>query len=173
MGATRANRRSKFFSGLLLAAAMAVVAVVVTFRVADLHVQTVLTGSMRPTVSPGDVAVTQGVPMAALRVGDAIAFYPPGETTPVLHRIRSLETTATGIEITTRGDANSVDDPWLATLHGPTAYRLVVVLPFIGWLTELQRPALLAAGLLLGLAILLELRKEVRARRKTRFEPQS
>jgi hypothetical protein len=41
-------------------------------------------------------------------------------------------------------------------------------------LTELQRPALLAAGLLLGLAVLLELRKEVRARRKkTGFAPQS
>jgi signal peptidase len=161
-------------TGLLVAAAATVIAAVVTFHVADLHLQTVLTGSMRPTVSPGDVAVTQGVPMASLRVGDAIAFYPPGQTTPVLHRIRSLGTTAAGIEITTRGDANSVNDPWLATLHGPTAYRLVAVVPFIGWLTELQRPALLAAGLLLGLAVLLELRKEVRARRKkTGFAPQS
>jgi hypothetical protein len=53
-------------------------------------------------------------------------------------------------------------------------YRLVAVVPFIGWLTELQRPALIAAGLLLGLAVLLELSKAVNARRKkTRFAPQS
>jgi signal peptidase len=133
-----------------------------------------MSGSMRPTVSPGDVAVTQGVPIGSLRVGDAIAFYPPGQTLPVLHRIRSMQTTASGLVITTRGDANSVDDPWRATLQGPTGYRLVAVVPFIGWLTELQRPALLVAGLLLGLAILLELRKEVLGRtKKPRSQPQS
>jgi signal peptidase I len=164
MDIRRATRRSRFLTGLLVAAVVAVVGLVVTIRVEDLHLQTVLTGSMRPTASPGDVAVTQGVLIGSLRVGDVIAFYPPGQTTPVLHRIRSLNATPAGMEITTRGDANSVDDPWRATLQGTTAYRLVAVVPFIGWLTELQRPVLLAAGLLLGLAVLLELRKEVKAR---------
>ena len=153
----------------MVAAAVLVVAIVVTFRVADLHVQTVVSGSMRPTVSPGDVAVTQGVPVGSLRVGDAIAFYPPGQTLPVLHRIRSMTPAASGMVITTRGDANNTDDPWRATLHGTTAYRLVAVVPFIGWLTELQRPAFLVAGLLLGLAILLGLWKEVK-RRGTKSE---
>jgi hypothetical protein len=85
----------------------------------------------------------------------------------VLHRITSLRD---GV-ITTRGDANPVDDPWRVSLVGSTGYRLVAVLPFLGWLTELQRPALLAAGLLVGLAILLELKKEVRAR-ASRSQPQ-
>jgi hypothetical protein len=76
--------------------------------------------------------------------------------------------------IKTRGDANNVDDPWQVTLTGPTAYRMVAVVPFIGWLIELQRPALIVAGLLIGLAILLEIRKEVRGRRaKARSEPQT
>jgi hypothetical protein len=57
---------------------------------------------------------------------------------------------------------------------GSTAYRLVAVVPFLGWLAELQRPALLLAGLLVGLGILLELWKEVRARStKPQPEPQS
>jgi signal peptidase I len=126
---------------------------------------------MRPTVSPGDMAVTQAVPVASLKVGDVIVFFPPGDTTePVMHRIVSLDN---GV-IKTRGDANSVDDPWQVTLTGTTSYRLVAVVPFIGWLAELQRPALIVAGLLVGLAILLELRKEVRGRTtKARSEPQA
>lgn len=160
----RSSRRSRLVTGLLVVVAAVVVAIGITFRVADLHLQTVLSNSMRPTVSAGDMAVTQAVPIGSLRVGDAIEFYPPGQTLPVLHRITSLEGTATGVVITTRGDANGVDDPWQVTLVGATAYRLVAVVPCLGWLTELQRPALLVAGLLLGLWILLELRKEVGAR---------
>jgi signal peptidase len=139
--------------------------------VANLHFQTVTSGSMRPTISPGDVAVTQVVPVSSLKVGDVIVFYPPGVTAePVMHRIVSLEN---GL-IKTRGDANNVDDSWQVTLKGTTAYRMVAVVPFIGWLTELQRPALIVAGLLVGLAILLEIRKEVRGKRtKARSEPQA
>jgi len=29
---------------------------------------------LRPTMSPGDLAITQGVPMGSLRVGDVIVF---------------------------------------------------------------------------------------------------
>ena len=139
--------------------------------VAHLHFQVVTSGSMRPTISPGDVAVTQAVPARSLKVGDIIVFYPPGVTAePVMHRIVSIDN---GV-IKTRGDANNVDDPWQVTLTGTTAYRLVAVVPFIGWLTELQRPALIVAGLLVALAILLELRKEVRRRKtKARSEPET
>ena len=125
---------------------------------------------MQPTLSAGDLAVTEAVPTRAVRVGDVITFYPPASTGAVIHRVASLQD---GV-VTTRGDANSIDDPWQVTLAGPTAYRLVAVVPLLGWLPELQRPALLAAGLLLGLALLLELSKEVRARTsRSRPQPQA
>jgi hypothetical protein len=85
-----------------------------------------------------------------------------------MHRIVSLEN---GV-MKTRGDANTVEDGWQIRLTGTTAYRMVAVVPFLGWLPELQRPALIGAGLLIGLAILLELRKEVEARRK-KSQPQA
>ena len=135
---------------------------------ANLHFQTVTSGSMRPTVSPGDVAITQSVPVDSLKVGDIIVFFPPSSTEAVMHRIVSLEN---GV-IKTRGDANTVEDSWQIKLTGTTAYRMVAVVPFLGWLPELQRPALIGAGLLIGLAILLELRKEVEARRK-KSQPQA
>ena len=119
-------------------------------------------------MSPGDVAVTEAVPIGSISVGDVVVFYPPGETEAVIHRVASLEDG----EVTTKGDANRVADPWRITLAGTTAYRMVAVVPFLGWLTALQRPAFLLAGLLVGLAILLELRKEVRSRR-TKPQPAS
>jgi signal peptidase I len=131
------------------------------FRVADFHVQTVLSGSMRPTLSPGDLAITQGVPIGSLRVGDVVVFTPPTETQQVIHRIASRE----GDVITTKGDANSVADPWRVTLQGATGYRLVLVVPYLGWLTELRSAALIAAGLIVALLILLEIRKGVGARK--------
>jgi len=158
-------------TALIVAVGVVAIAVAILVFVNNLHFQTVTSGSMRPTISPGDVAVTQAVPVSSLKVGDVIVFYPPGVTAePVMHRIVSLEN---GL-IKTRGDANNVDDSWQVTLRGTTAYRMVAVVPFIGWLTELQRPALIVAGLLVVLAILLEIRKEVRGKRtKARSEPQA
>lgn len=157
-----ASRRSRFITGLLLAVGVAILAGGIAFRMAGLHIQTVLSGSMRPTMSPGDLAITQEVPIGSLRVADAVVFIPPTETQPVLHRI----TSRVGDVITTKGDANSVADPWHVTLQGATAFRLVFVVPFLGWLTELQRPVLLLAGLVAVMAVLLEVRKGVRARTK-------
>ncbi|HYL39758.1 MAG TPA: signal peptidase I, partial [Candidatus Binatus sp.] len=170
MEVVRRIGRSRLTSGLIVAIAIASLALGITVRAADLHLQTVLSNSMQPTLSAGDLAVTQAVPTAGVRVGDVITFYPPGSTRAVIHRVTSLRD---GV-VTTRGDANPIDDPWRVRLEGATAYRLVAVVPLVGWLTELQRPALLAAGLLLGLALLLELSKEVRARTtRSQPEPQS
>lgn len=153
----RTRRWSRLFTGLLIAAGVAVLAGGIAFRMADLHVQTVLSGSMRPTVSPGDLAVTQGAPTGSLRVGDVIVFTPPSETQAVMHRIASRE----GDVITTKGDANNAADAWSVTLQGTTGYRLVFVVPYLGWLTELRTAGLIVAGLCVALLVLLELRKEV------------
>jgi signal peptidase len=160
----------RLLTSLIVALGVMAVGIGILVFVANLHFQTVTSGSMRPTISPGDVAVTQAVTVSSLKVGDVIVFYPPGvRAEPVMHRIVSI---VNGV-IKTRGDANNVDDAWQVTLSGTTAYRMVAAVPFIGWLIELQRPALVVAGLLVGLAILLELRKEVRGRKtKARSEPQ-
>lgn len=167
MRARGASRRSRLVTALLVTAGVVVLGAGIAVRVAGLNFQTVLSNSMRPTFSAGDVAITQAIPMDSVQVGDVITFYPPNSTRALIHRVTSLQD---GV-ITTRGDGNAIDDPWHITLAGTTAYRMVAVVPSLGWLTELQRPALLFAGLLVGLAILLELRKEVRARSR-RSQPQ-
>ena len=161
VSAGQTNHRSRLTTGLLVVAGIAVLAGGIAFRFGDLHVQTVLSGSMRPTASPGDLAITRGVPTASLRVGDAIVFVPPDGTHPVLHRIATRE----GDVITTKGDANSVADPWRVSLAGETSYRLIFVVPFLGWLVQLRGVALIGAGLIVALLILIEIRKGVGARR--------
>jgi signal peptidase I len=153
----------RLLTALIVAAGVAAVAIGILVFVANLHFQTVLSNSMQPTFSAGDVVVTQAVPISSLRVGDVISFYPPGKTEPVIHRITSLKTAAADVVITTRGDANPVDDLWLATLQGTTGYRLVAVVPFIGWLTDIKGPLLILAGFLVLLVLVRQVtRKGVR-----------
>lgn len=170
MQVDRTRQRSRVLTGLVVALGIAAALIGVTVRVADLHFQTVLSNSMQPTASAGDVAITQAVPVGSIRVGDVIAFMPPGSSQVVMHRVSSMR----GAVLTTKGDANRVEDPWRVTLAGQSAYRLVAIVPALGWLAELERPALLLAGLLVALAIVLEVRKGVRARTmRSQPEPQS
>ena len=124
--------------------------------------QTVLTGSMVPVASPGDVAVTEPVPVTALRAGDVIAFFPPGQGLPVLHRIQSIASAGGVTSVSTKGDANRVPDPWgTVQLQGQTAYRLVAVVPFVGRLTPYRGLLFILAGLLVGAGLLKQVWREV------------
>jgi signal peptidase len=166
--AGRAPLRARFISWLLLFIGASVLVVGIAARVADVHVQTVVSNSMQPTFSAGDLVVTEPVFVSLVQVGDVIAFVPPQGGRPVIHRVTSIEN---GV-VTTRGDANPVDDPWHATLAGTTTYRLIAVVPFLGWVTELQLPILLLAGLLGGLALLRSLGRGVIAKRRIRSRTQ-
>jgi signal peptidase len=115
------------------------------------HATPVLSGSMRPGLQPGDVVVTQRVPISDLRVRDVVVFYPPNETRhQTVHRIVKLTVKGGTTSITTWGDANQVADPGISSLRGTTAYRMVRVVPLAGypaiWLQNGGR-GLLAIGL--------------------------
>ena len=120
---------------------------------------------MAPTAQAGDVAITQPVSIAALTVGDVIAFYPPNDPKPRLHRITTLETVDGVVTVTTRGDANSVDDPWHASLRGSVAYQMVAVVPFVGFIAQYRGLLFIVAGLFLAAAFGRSAYKEVRQRR--------
>ena len=161
MTAGRSSRGSRLVTGLMLLAGTAVLGGGIAFGMAGLHAQPVLSGSMRPTVSPGDLAITRPVSIGLLRVGDVIVFTPPGEARSVLHRIASLD----GGLITTKGDANSAPDPWNFTAQGGSVYRLAFVVPYFGWLAQMRSALLIGSGLIVVLIVLLEVRKGVGARK--------
>jgi len=119
------------------------------------HATPVLSGSMRPGIQPGDIVVTQRVPVTDLHVRDVIVFHPPNEgDRQTVHRIVKLKVKDGTTVITTRGDANTVNDPAVTALHGATAYRVARIVPLVGY------PAVWLSGghhglLAIGLGILL------------------
>ncbi len=108
----------------------AIAALVVAPMLGLYRTVTVLSGSMRPTFSPGDMIVVSPEPMRSLRVGDVITFMIPTAGHPVeTHRVVSIAGSGGEPIIQTRGDANNTIDPWQAQLHGSTVWRYRFRLP--------------------------------------------
>jgi signal peptidase I len=98
------------------------------------QIRPVLSGSMRPGLSVGGVAVSGRVPLKQIKVRDVIVFSRPGNVSElVVHRIISLSTSPSGLIARTQGDANNVPDPWILSLHGRDAYRVMFSLPALGY----------------------------------------
>jgi len=164
--ATRARRThpsagstiSKGFSTLLLVLSFCALAIAgYQVKTGQWHATPVLSGSMRPGLQPGDVVVTQRVPISDLRVRDVVVFYPPNQTAhQTVHRIVKLTVQGERTSITTGGDANLVSDAAVSALKGTTAYRVVRVVPLVGypaiWLQNGSRGMLAIA---LGVIVLI------------------
>jgi signal peptidase len=102
---------------------------------------TMLSGSMTPTIRPGDMVVDTPEPLRDVRVGQIITFHTPTATGYVdSHRVTHVQRLPSGaVVIRTKGDANKVEDPWHAELHGSTAWRVRMVVPRLGYLINALR----------------------------------
>jgi signal peptidase I len=96
---------------------------------------TVLSGSMQPAFSPGDMVVVTPEPVTSVRVGHVISYrVPVGDHHVQSHRVIAVFRRGGQVSVRTRGDANATADPWTATLHGTTVWRVRTVLPKLGWI---------------------------------------
>lgn len=97
---------------LLFVAVVVLAALVVVPRLAGATPYTVLTGSMEPTLSPGELIVVKDVQPAELRAGDVITFQIESDNPAVnTHRITQVVYDAQGTpRFQTQGDANNVPD---------------------------------------------------------------
>jgi signal peptidase len=120
---------------------------------------TVLSGSMRPTYSPGDMIVDVPEPVSAVRVGQIISYQvPTGIHQVESHRVVKILSGGTHPVVQTQGDANNWPDPWTAKLEGSTAWREVAVLPYLGSVVNaLRGPTIGIAAVLLAPALLVAL----------------
>jgi signal peptidase I len=116
-------------------------------------------GSMRPSLNPGDVAVLTPEPAAAVVSGQIVAFHPPGEPrVTVIHRVHRLRRTREGIVIRTKGDANDAADPWRAKIVGGTVWRETARLPWVGFpVVWSQQPYIRMAVLTLMLILMVSI----------------
>jgi signal peptidase len=91
-------------------------------------------GSMEPTIHRGSLVFDRVTPVADLHVGDVITYVPPGLTHPLSHRIVHIGHDQAGAPVfLTRGDANSVRDPWRFTLDDATQARVAFAVPYAGY----------------------------------------
>jgi signal peptidase len=133
--AARLRRAGRGLGTLLfLLAAAALLATTVAPRVFHFRAATMLTGSMAPTIDPGDVIIDVQENASDLRVGQIVTYHIPVED----HRVESHRVTWVGhdaagnVLFRTKGDANNGVDPWTAQVDGPTVWRVATVLPVVG-----------------------------------------
>jgi signal peptidase len=129
-----AVRVLKVAAALVLVPAVAFVAFAVLGpMVLPYQAKVVRSGSMRPTIPVGALAVYRPVSSTDLRVGDVIAFTRPGGTGEVVtHRIFKIEQDGGKREFVTKGDANSAPDDWRVPATG-TGWRYRFSIPAAGY----------------------------------------
>ncbi|MCT9096542.1 signal peptidase I [Haloarchaeobius sp. HME9146] len=96
----------------------------------------VLTGSMEPAISPGDVVIVTHVDPTTIEVGDVIIYERANMNVPTTHRVVERTTTETGdIAFVTKGDANEDTDSGLVTT-GAVIGEISLTLPKVGYVIQ-------------------------------------
>lgn len=93
---------------------------------------TVMSGSMEPAVSTGDVVVVRSIAPLEANVGDVVTFTDPNDSSRlVTHRLRKARARGETVVMVTKGDANNTPERWAVQADGrigQVQYRI----PYIG-----------------------------------------
>ena len=157
---TTLRRIGSLLSGIaVLASALLLLAAFAGPRLGLYRTEVVLSGSMVPTFSPGDLLVVRPQPARQLQVGEVITYaIPVGDHHVESHRVVRILRHGDHPIVVTRGDANAEADPWRARLDQSTVWRVVRVVPSAGrvllwlhspllrWLDVAVLPLLLLVG---------------------------
>lgn len=153
-------RATRWTASLLAGlAVLAVVAYAMLF-VLGFRPVAVYSGSMRPVLGVGSIAVVRPVDASTLRVGDVVTFSDPYDADRLItHRIERIVERPQGRAYRTKGDANPAPDPWAMALPAK-AGKLSFSIPYAGYAlvyarTSEVRLAILIGGCLLALVALL------------------
>jgi len=121
------------YENALLAVAAVVLAAAVGPITGWWRYEIIESGSMTPALRVGGVAVITAEPLSAVRVGQVIAFRPPGDDFVRIHRVIALTRQGDQVWARTKGDANNVADPGPIRLEGKTAYTERFFVPYVGY----------------------------------------
>lgn len=118
------------------------------------HSFVVLSGSMEPQISPGDVVVVDQRPTDAIAEGDVITFVRGEGQEPVTHRVADVEQRGGTRVFTTKGDANEDVDPQPIPAENVIG-EVTLTIPYIGHVIQFaQRPVGFVVLVLLPLGLL-------------------
>jgi len=103
---------------------------------------TVMSGSMEPAISTGDVVVAKPMSPMDAKVGDVVTYkepHAPGRL--ITHRVKRMEAQADKVRFTTQGDANDTSERWQVATTGKIS-RVTHRIPKLGYgLGFLRDPA--------------------------------
>lgn len=133
----------KILNNIIIAILIVLVLVMFAPRLFGWQNLAVLSGSMEPNISVGSMVIIKDVNPEELETGDVITFR-VSDSTLVTHRV--VENNVETQEITTKGDANDVND------GNPVSYsnvigELFISIPLLGYLSIYMQSTL-------GIAIL-------------------
>src|SRR5919205_2745347 len=120
-------------TALLSGAVVTLVFAYAALLVAGYKPVVVYSGSMRPTLGIGSLAVDRVIPATTVRVGDVITFNDPYvKGRLVTHRVAQIVPTKHGLAYRTKGDANKTRDPWAIRLDDKVG-RVAFDVPIAGY----------------------------------------
>jgi signal peptidase I len=102
---------------------------------------TVMSGSMEPAISTGDIVVTSQISPSQARVGQVVSFRDPtGSKRLITHRVRRIRNDGRSYRFSTKGDANSTLERWTVPADGKIG-RVWLRIPKLGYLlAQTRRP---------------------------------
>lgn len=145
----------------LAGVAVALALVLLGLKLSGWQTLTVLTGSMRPGIVPGQAIVVSPMAASEIAPGQVITFRRPHATTgTVTHRVQRVERLTDGrLSVTTKGDANPVGETWQIRGDGRVGLHRATLPPVGGSIGNVVagpgRPYLLGATVLLGTVLVL------------------
>lgn len=120
---------------------------------------TVLTGSMEPAISPGDVVVAERIEPARARPGDVVMFRDPeDQQRTITHRVQRIRRAGDRLWFMTRGDANDHGERWRIAVDGSLG-RVLYTVPAVGHVAVFA--GRVGPATLLALAVLLLVANEL------------
>jgi signal peptidase I len=142
-------------TALVAGAVVTLVAAYAALLVAGYKPVAVYSGSMRPTLGIGSLAVDKVVDAHSVRVGDVITFNDPYvKGRLVTHRVAEIVPTKHGLAYRTKGDANAARDPWAIRLNDQVG-RVAFDVPVAGYVLYYAHTREVRGGLICIIAALM------------------
>jgi len=127
----RTKKDQKSMKGWLAVSVFLVLAVWLSTGLFGFYPTIIASGSMRPTMDVGDIAIVVSTDTSKIQVGDIIQYSQGGEMN--LHRVVETRKTEEGKIFITQGDANNAPDS-TPVLPNQIKGKLILTIPKLGWI---------------------------------------
>ncbi|MEM3700075.1 MAG: signal peptidase I, partial [Candidatus Bathyarchaeia archaeon] len=93
----------------------------------------IASGSMQPTLNPGDIAIVIATPAKTIKIGDIIQYQTAQTQAPTIHRVIDIYTSGGTLWFVTQGDANNAPDDPISERQ--VMGKVILTIPKLGWVS--------------------------------------